>query len=160
MTLLIYGDDVWPRYSGFPVSPASSVFSILALMRKQYYFLPSKNGYYAWDVDKLVEKSKDLPVISINLEDIKELDESFWYQGGNQPSCRSIVEHVRLVNEADLKYPIILSKDGRVMDGMHRVAKALLLGHDEIQAVRFDEDIAPDYEDVFEDDLPYEESLD
>ncbi len=29
------------------------------------------------------------------------------------------------------------SADGRVMDGMHRIAKALLQGSDSIQAVRF-----------------------
>ncbi len=41
------------------------------------------------------------------------------------------------------------------MDGMHRVAKALLLGHKEIKAVKFAEDPPPDYEDVVENDLPY-----
>ncbi len=125
-------------------------------MRKQYHFQPSKNGFYAWDVDKLVEKSKDFPQISVKLEDIKELNEDFWYYASDEkPTIRSIVEHFRLMNETDLKYPIILSKDGRVMDGMHRVAKALLLGHKEIKAVKFTEDLPPDYEDVHENDLPY-----
>jgi len=125
-------------------------------MRKQYHFQPSKNGFYAWDVDKLVEKSKDLPRISVKLEDIRELDEDFWYYASDEkPTIRSIVEHLRLMNETDLKYPIILSKDGRVMDGMHRVAKALLLGLKEIKAVKFVEDLLPDYEDVNENDLPY-----
>ena len=41
------------------------------------------------------------------------------------------------------------------MDGMHRVAKALLLGHKEVKAVRFSEEIAPDYINVFPEDLPY-----
>jgi hypothetical protein len=125
-------------------------------MRKQYHFLPSKQGFYAWDVDKLVEKSKDLPRITVALDTLKELDENYWYQSPDaRPSCRSIVEHARLINEADLQYPIILSKNGRVMDGMHRVAKALLLGHLDIYAVKFTEEIAPDYEDVYEDELPY-----
>lgn len=125
-------------------------------MRKQYHFKPSKNGFYAWDVDKLVEKSKNLPQISIKLEDIKELDENFWYQSpSSKPTVRSIVDHFHLVNETDLKYPIILSKEGTVMDGMHRVAKALLLGHKEIKAVKFAEDLPPDYVDVQGDELPY-----
>ncbi|HCN84296.1 MAG TPA: hypothetical protein DIT07_11860 [Sphingobacteriaceae bacterium] len=125
-------------------------------MRKQYHFQPSKNGYYAWDVNKLVERSKNLPVISVKLKDIKELDETFWYNGpDSKPTVRSIAEHFKLINETDLKYPIILSRDGKVMDGMHRVAKALLSGHEEIIAVQFPEDLPPDYEDVHEDDLPY-----
>ena len=125
-------------------------------MRKQYYFQPSKNGFYAWDVDKLVEKSKVFPQISIPLTQIKELDENFWYQGSDKiPTCRSFVEHMILVQETDLKYPIILSQNGRVMDGMHRVARALLLGQKEIMAVQFTKDPEPDYIDVQEDDLPY-----
>ena len=125
-------------------------------MRKQYYFQPSKNGFYAWDVDKLVESSKDLPQISVKLTDIKELEENFWYNGpDSMPTVRSVVEHFKLVNETDLNYPIILSKGGKVMDGMHRVAKALLSAHEEIKAVQITEDLPPDYEDVYKDDLPY-----
>ena len=125
-------------------------------MRKQYHFRPSKNGFYAWDVDKLIALTKDLPQISVKLDEIKELDENFWFQGPEaKPTCRSLVEHFKLMEGADLKYPIILSQQGRVMDGMHRVCKSLLLGHKEIKAVKFNNDPAPDYEDVFEDDLSY-----
>ena len=60
-------------------------------MRKQYHFRPSKNGYYAWDVDKLVERSKDFPVISVKLSEIKELDENFWYGGAGSFSTRTKV---------------------------------------------------------------------
>jgi hypothetical protein len=86
-------------------------------MRKQYHLKLSKNGFDAWDVDNLLEKSKHFPQILVNLEDIKELDENFWYQDSHKkPTVRSIADHFRLVNETDLKYPIILSKSGRVMD--------------------------------------------
>ena len=124
-------------------------------MRKQYYFRPSKNGFYAWDADKIVELSQGLPIIDLELRNIKELDEQF-EENGKSPTYRSIAEHMKLVQETDLKYPIILSKAGRVMDGMHRVIKALLLGHKTIKAVQFKEDLKPDYVDVQEDDLPYD----
>ena len=42
-----------------------------------------------------------------------------------------MLEHIRLMEEADLSFPIILSATGAVMDGMHRVAKAALLGRTE-----------------------------
>jgi len=107
-------------------------------------------------VDQLVESSRDLPVISVKLGDIAELDENFWYQGANDiPTVRSMVQHFQLVQETELEYPIILSEQGRVMDGMHRVAKALLLGHTKISAVQFETDPAPDYSHVFPDDLSY-----
>jgi hypothetical protein len=73
------------------------------------------------------------------------------------PTVRRIVEHLRLVEEADLSHPIILAADGRVMDGMHRVAKALLRGDDTIRAVRFEVDPEPDYRDCQPDELPYRE---
>ncbi len=62
---------------------------------------------------------------------------------------------MKLVQETDLKYPIILSNTGRVMDGMHRVIKAILLGQETIKAVQFKEDVEPDHVDVQADDLPY-----
>jgi hypothetical protein len=50
-----------------------------------------------------------------------------------------------MVSEAvDLAYPIILSADGHVMDRMHRVAKAWMLGQSTITAVQFERDAPPD----------------
>ncbi len=42
------------------------------------------------------------------------------------------------------------------MDGMHRVAKAVLAGLKTIEAVRFEQDPEPDFIDVYPDDLPYD----
>ena len=126
-------------------------------MRKQYFFLPSEKGYHAWDVERLTELTRDFPVISVKLSNISELDENFWYQGVNDlPTVRSMVEHFQLIRETDLEYPIILSAKGRVMDGMHRVAKALMLGHDKIHAVQFKEDPLPDFSDVYPNELSYD----
>ena len=87
---------------------------------------------------------------------IRELDEAYWFDHGYAPTCRAVAEHVRLINEADLSFPIILSADGRVMDGMHRVAKALIQNVDDLPAKRFARDPAPDHVGVGPDDLPYE----
>jgi len=43
------------------------------------------------------------------------------------------------------------------MDGMHRVAKALLLGHPSIEAVQLTQDPEPDYIGVTPEELSYEE---
>ena len=125
-------------------------------MRKQYHFRPSRRGYYAWDVDRLVALTKDLRRQKVKLDAIRELDEPYWFSDRDaKPTCRAIVEHMKLVEEADLSYPIILSSDGGIMDGMHRVAKALLAGLDKIEAVQFTKDPEPDFEDVYPEDLPY-----
>ena len=62
---------------------------------------------------------------------------------------------MKLMDAADLSFPIILSADGAVMDGMHRVAQALRAGHGGIQAVQFSQDPPPDYINVQPTDLPY-----
>jgi hypothetical protein len=61
-----------------------------------------------------------------------------------------------LVEAADLSYPIILCANGRVMDGMHRVAKASLLRHGDILAVQFEQTPEPDFINVDEDELDYD----
>lgn len=110
----------------------------------------------SWNIERLVALTKDFPRVQIPLSSIRELDEPFWFGFGNPPTCRAVVEHTRLIEAADLSFPIILSSDGRVMDGMHRVAKAALLQRLAIEAVRFTNDPEPDYVGVRPDDLPYD----
>jgi hypothetical protein len=62
---------------------------------------------------------------------------------------------MRIIDAVDLSFPIILGADGRVMDGMHRVAKALLQGRSEIEAVRFQVDPEPDHVGRQPSELPY-----
>lgn len=123
-------------------------------MRKQYHFRPGPNGFYAWDVDRLVKLSAPLVPENIDLEQISELDEAYWFSGGEPASCRSIAEHFKLMMAADLQYPIILCAQGRLMDGMHRITKALAMGQKTISSVRFKETPQPDFADVQPDDLP------
>jgi hypothetical protein len=126
-------------------------------MRPQYHFRRSPQGLCAWNVRRLVDLSRDLPRERVPLSAIRELDEPYWNNEGTRMICRGVVDHARLMLDSDLAFPIILSSDGRVMDGMHRVCKALLENRTEIEAVRFVHDPEPDYIGVHPDDLPYDE---
>ena len=127
-------------------------------MRKQYHLRPSAAGLLAWDVDRLIALTAALPPTAVPLAAIRELDEPFWFGAGSaEATCRAVAEHARLIAEADLRYPIILGADGRVMDGMHRVARAYLEGRDVIAAVRLTVDPAPDFVGVDEAALPYDD---
>ena len=129
-----------------------------AKLRAQYHFRMSPQGLCAWDVRRLVELSRSLAVERVPLAAIRELDEPYWASDGDRRlTCRDVVDHARLITDCDLAFPVILSNDGRVMDGMHRICKALLLGHDAIEAVRFPCDPEPDHIGVRPDDLPYED---
>jgi hypothetical protein len=123
-------------------------------VRKQYYFRPSPRGLLAWDVDRLVELSRRLPRKSIPLTAIRELDEP-WGNDGEPITWRGIVEHLKLIEEADLSFPIILAANGAIMDGRHRAAKAAWQGRTEIEAVQFERDPDPDHVGVTPEELPY-----
>lgn len=121
------------------------------LVRKQYYFRPSPRGLLAWDVDRLVELSRALPQRMVPLSEIRELDEPW----SETQTWRQLVEHLKLIDEVDLSYPIILSADGSVMDGRHRVARAAREGRSELAAVQFREDPEADHVGRGPEDLPY-----
>lgn len=124
-------------------------------MRKQYHFRHGAHGLYAWDVDRLIDLTGDLPAEDVPLAAIREVDAGYWFSHGSAPTVRAVVEHLRLVNAADLSFPIILDPDGLVMDGMHRVARALLEERSTITAKRLTTMPAPDYSDIQPDELPY-----
>jgi hypothetical protein len=125
-------------------------------VRKQYNVWPGELGLDAWDVDRLIRLSRDLPVHGVPLDDIAEIDTDYWFRHGPiAPTVRRVVEHMKLTTEVDLSYPIILASSGRVMDGMHRVARAVLDGHPTIEAVRFASDPEPDFRNCTLEDLPY-----
>ncbi len=127
-------------------------------MRKQYFFRPSERGLLAWDVDRLVRLSSALPVQRVPLSRIREL-EGLWTGDAERPSWTEFIQHVALVQAADLAHPIILSATGDVMDGMHRVAKSVLEGRSHIDAVQFATDPEPDHVGRGPDDLPYDAAV-
>jgi hypothetical protein len=99
----------------------------------------SDNKHY-WDVKKLWTITKDFDSFDWEIPESLLND---WYWGSDTPSS-----HVRRVMSADLSFPIILHGDGIVVDGMHRICKALFNGQKTIKAVRLDN--LPDPEGVVE----------
>jgi hypothetical protein len=126
-------------------------------MRKQYHIRNSERGLLAWDVDRLLHLTSILEPIDLPLERIRELDEAFWFSGARDTAtCRRVAEHARLINETSLDYPIIIDPEGRVMDGMHRVCKALINGLRTIKALKLLAMPEPDFVGVPIDQLPCE----
>jgi len=102
-------------------------------------------GRAVWYTARLWECAAGLPVHTIAIADIPEFDRDCWFGATHPPTCRAVAEHAKRIMDADLDYPIILSADGGLMDGGHRIAKAWLNGLTEIRAVRFVHDPEPDY---------------
>lgn len=100
-----------------------------------------QTGDKSWSVTRLIEycKEKKYPVFKMPLVGI---DLSFlpW----ELANLDDFVYHVKRMDTTDLKHPIILDNFGRVCDGFHRLAKAILLGKTEIDAIRIEEMPKPD----------------
>lgn len=84
------------------------------------------------------ELANGLPVKKVRVSELDGFDEVQWFGGPRNilPTCRAIAEHAQDIYECDLSYPIILSPSGEVLDGWHRICKAVLQGLEEIEAVQ------------------------
>jgi hypothetical protein len=101
---------------------------------------------HVWQVPRLWGLAEGLPVEFIPVETLlPHFDTARWLGDGEPLTVRAIVEQARRILATDLAYPIILSADRRILDGMHRLAKAWITGAETIGAVRFREDPEPDY---------------
>lgn len=97
----------------------------------------SNIGNHYWSVARLFELTRGLPVMEIPLDHLNV------YNTYEKLTLREMVMHMQAVNAADLDTPIILDEDGEIMDGRHRIMKAMLTGAETVKAVRFDENPSP-----------------
>lgn len=113
---------------------------------KRVFFDTAESGEtLVYNVERLWMLTEELPVQTIPLSQVEdELDYPYSWFKTKKPSPREVARHAQLIYEADLSYPIILSAKGIVMDGLHRISKAWLLGVTTIQAVQFVQDPKPD----------------
>ena len=94
-----------------------------------------------WTVTNLIARAKDLEPFDLPLAAIYSGTE-VWTPVG---SAYGIAHHVRRALDVNTEYPIILCQQGFIMDGWHRVLRALIDGKTTIKAVRFVETPPYDY---------------
>lgn len=107
---------------------------------KQFYSTDeqmSRLGKHSWSVARLFELSKNLKVMDV------PLDHLHLYYVYERLTLRDMVMHMQTVQKADLNKPIIIDEDGELMDGRHRLMKAMLNNKKSIKAVRFDINPSP-----------------
>jgi len=81
------------------------------------------NGEGEWDVYRLWELARDLPVVEMDPEAFHEWDEYSWE---HNLTLEGLTDHLRRVIAADPQFPIIVSAEGNIMDGNHRLVRAAL----------------------------------
>jgi hypothetical protein len=99
-----------------------------------------------WRTPSIWATADGKPSISVAIADLNILDEVVWFGGPKnvQPTVRRIAQHARDILDADLSYPIIMTRSGDVLDGAHRIAKAYLAGLEVISAVILEDWPTPD----------------
>lgn len=127
----------------------SGTYAAVVDLSDQWHYWPNGEAYDGWNVARLISLAAGLPTEQVAIADIAELDTNYWFHAGHEPTVRHVVQHARhaLVG-VDPSYPVILGPDGRVMDGMHRIVRAMLDGATHVNAVRFAELPPPDLEGV------------
>lgn len=115
-------------------------------LQKHSHTIPGGRAF--WLTERLWAAAADLRPKRIRIDEILEFDSDCWFGERHVPTIRNVAEHLRRINEADLSHPIILSSDGRLLDGGHRIAKAYLRGDADVLAVQFEHDPEPDWVEV------------
>lgn len=98
-------------------------------------------GDRVWVVTNLIARSKDLQPFDLPMAAIYS-GSNVWTPVG---SAYGIAHHVRRALDVDTSHPVILDQEGFIMDGWHRVLRALIDGKPTIKAVRFTETPPHDY---------------
>jgi hypothetical protein len=101
-----------------------------------------RDGDKVWNVPSLIARAKDLAPFDLPLAAICS-GSNVWTPVG---SAYEIAHHVRRALDVDTSYPVILDETGFIMDGWHRVLRALIDDKATIKAVRFDKTPPHDYE--------------
>lgn len=99
-------------------------------------------GRHHWSVPRLIQLAAELPVMDVPLDHL-----CVWVEY-DRLSLRELVMHWKAAEAADLTKPIILDEDGCLMDGRHRLMKAMMIGAETIKVVRFDKNPPPCREDA------------
>lgn len=112
-------------------------------MKRLFANIDDQGVKRVWYTERLWELAKGLPVKDVPIEGISAFDEVTWF-GNQEPTCRNVTDHAKRIYEASFEHPVILSAEGYVMDGMHRICRAHLLGQKTVKAVRFEPNPVPD----------------
>ena len=106
---------------------------------------PDENGVIPWwRVGRLWGLAAGLPVQMLAVEALGRFLDQSNLLCGKACTNRALAREAKRIFETDLSYPIILSAEGWLMDGYHRLCKAYALGVPQVRAVQFVVDPEPD----------------
>lgn len=109
----------------------------MSILKKGINVFVHKDGRI-WSTNYLIKLAEGLDTIEFDLSTISLDDDRFitW----DFTRVHDVIVHYKRIHNADLSIPIILRSDGVVMDGRHRIIKALSEGIKMLPAKQFTND--------------------
>lgn len=113
------------------------------MLRGWEFKVPQKytTGGRKYDVHTAIRYAEGLPVKKVDLSTLY-----LYYAAPCSDDLLSFVDHMRQSLNADKTKPIIMNELGVIIDGRHRLSKALLDGDKTIPVVKFETDPPEIYE--------------
>lgn len=94
-----------------------------------------------WKVSTLIGAANILDTSKFYLDQVSTAYPITWHMN----NVNDVMVHLDRILKADLSVPIILRADGCVMNGWHRIIKAMSEGKKYVLAKRFTKDPKPDF---------------
>jgi len=115
--------------------------SVTRIIRRLILSHTYSNEDGEWDVEELWKAAAGLEPVLMPVAEVADLEEILdshtWSDG--PLTVREILDHVDRMADADLTYPIILTPEGWIGDGVHRLMKAWREGVERVLVVRLRE---------------------
>lgn len=98
---------------------------------------------HKWATDYIGHKGKDFSIAELvkhsektptTIVPIEAIDMSYFI--ADKSDIIEFCEHMKRVMKAEMKYPILLAPNGTLLDGRHRLAKAIIEGHKTVKLKR------------------------
>ena len=109
-------------------------------------YFPKTNKYpyeRTWDLKEVWEASKNIKPTKIKVSQLwdgRYKNAWCWQHEDETLNNQFFLHHMRRVLNADLSYPIVLSEEGLIFDGVHRLVKAKHLELEYIDCLVFEKD--------------------
>jgi len=83
------------------------------------------------------ELAKDLPIFYLPITEDIITSKLYW----KKDTVWDMIVHIKKVENADFSHPIILNSEGLIVDGWHRVVKAVIKEYETIEAVQLTKEL-------------------
>lgn len=93
-----------------------------------------------WSVARLIKLAEDFPVYEVPVFTFP----TYFWPWEDDLNLDSFISHVNRVQSADLDVPLLISPSGGIIDGTHRLCKAVLEKRETVKVKYFKELPSPD----------------